>query len=53
MHYEGNLNVNYTFCLKVIGMCEYNWSLGNPNKKTPKGSWFYIHAQIARRGKGA
>jgi hypothetical protein len=53
MQFKGNLNDNYTFHLKTTGMRKYNQGLRNCNKKTPKGSKFDIHAQVAGGGHGA
>lgn len=50
MHSKGNLNTSYTFHFKATRMREYNRNLRNPNKKTPRGSKFIIHAQIIKEG---
>jgi hypothetical protein len=46
------LNASHTSRFKAIGMQEYNWGLGNPNKKTLKGFEFDIHAQVIGGGHG-
>jgi hypothetical protein len=53
MQFKENINDTYTFHPMAIGMHEYNWSLGNPNKKALKASKFEIRVQVARRGRGA